>query len=300
MIKLLLNKTNKKILKVQQKNNILKIKEDNINNDLKKIIFINDNNIELYIPSDFKDINNISYKWFPIFNYVRDNEMKTRLLVNDLITNNLIDNKKNIIDSGAFIGDNSLPWAKNINGTVYAIDPSINNKNLITYLANINKINNIIFYQEVLADSIKKISYNGDLDFNTFINNEGANEIITTSLDELYKNGKINNIDFIHLDVEGLEYEVFLGSIELINKYNPIIIFEQHIISDIDINNILDLLKNLNYIIYLIDEQTGSRKDCRNLLAIPINKHESFLTKCKFLSFCIEISELENEKIKLL
>ena len=41
--------------------------------------------------------------------------------------NNVIDKNKNIIDLGAWIGDNSIPWAKNIDGIVYAIDPSKEN-----------------------------------------------------------------------------------------------------------------------------------------------------------------------------
>ena len=40
--------------------------------------------------------------------------------------------KGNIIDLGAWIGDNAIPWAKNINHIVYAIDPSSQNIEFIT------------------------------------------------------------------------------------------------------------------------------------------------------------------------
>jgi hypothetical protein len=50
----------------------------------------------------------------------RDNhEVMFRRINTYLIKNKII--KNNIIDLGAWIGDNSIPWAKNIDGTVYAI-----------------------------------------------------------------------------------------------------------------------------------------------------------------------------------
>jgi FkbM family methyltransferase len=53
----------------------------------------------------------------------------------------------------------------------------------------------------------------------------------------------IDNIGYIHLDVEGMEYKVINGSSNLIDEFRPIISFEQHLEID-DYEGILSHLKN--------------------------------------------------------
>jgi len=82
---------------------------------MKSCIFTNDNNVEILLPDHiFSDI-------FPKRDY---SEVYFRRIHTYMINNNIIDTTKNIIDLGAYIGDNTVPWAKNIKGIVYAIDPS--------------------------------------------------------------------------------------------------------------------------------------------------------------------------------
>jgi hypothetical protein len=66
-----------------------------------------------------------------------------------------------------------------------------------------------------------------------------------------------------------MENLVIIGSKELIEKYKPIISFEQHLDTD-DYVGLSNHLKDKGYIVYLINETfTGCRPTCRNLLAIP-------------------------------
>jgi hypothetical protein len=89
------------------------------------------------------------------------------------------------------------------------------------------------------------------------------------TLDGMLNDNKITNIDFIHLDVEGYEFKVILGATQLIQKYMPIIAFEQHIDKD-DVHGLSNYLRNFNYEVYIINEiLPGCYPDCRNLLAIP-------------------------------
>jgi hypothetical protein len=86
----------------------------------------------------------------------------------------------------------------------------------------------------------------------------------------VYKEYKhFENIGYIHLDVEGMEYKVIEGSSKLIESCRPIISFEQHLeIDDYDI--ISSHLKSKDYRIFLIDEiLPGCRHDCRNSFAFP-------------------------------
>ena len=87
------------------------------------VIFTNDDSI------------NISLLNHPFSDYlkVRDkHEVLFRRINTFLIKNKII--KNNIIDLGAWIGDNSIPWAKNIDGFVYAIDPSHDNCKFINLI----------------------------------------------------------------------------------------------------------------------------------------------------------------------
>ena len=263
------------------------------------IIFSNDNDVKLSFPSEFLDENSNPYKWYNCYRHnIQNSEPKLRLIVSDMICNGVLDISKNFIDTGAFIGDNSLPWAKNIKGTVYAIDPSHNNKRLINNLSELNGIKNITYIQEVLSDTSKTVSYNGDIDFNSFAY-KGDKYINTTSIDTLYKNNIIKDVVLFHIDVEGLEFDVINGSISLIQKLKPIILFEQHILSDKNIFDIIKTLKDLTYIIYIIDEKAGANIDCRNFIAIPTHMALEFTTKSLHMDFLISVDLLDQEQQKL-
>jgi FkbM family methyltransferase len=201
----------------------------------------------------------------------RDNhEVLLRKIHTYLIKNNII--KNNIIDSGAWIGDNSIPWAKNISGIVYAIDPSNSNCIFIKEIASLNNIHNINVLQYALSDTDAVLYTNDNINHCSFVYNtsvDSATSVIPTTLDTLYHNNIITNVDFIHLDTEGMEYVVLKGSYKLITSYYPIITFEQHIELD-DCNKLYMYLHAFNYSIYRINEVLpGCRPDCTNFIAFP-------------------------------
>ena len=88
-------------------------------------------------------------------------------------------------------------------------------------------------------------------------------------MDHLLTIGEIENIGYIHLDVEGFESNVIKGANEIISKYNPIITFEQHLTKD-DYIKLCKHLFDKGYNIYLINEKlVGNNFDSRNFLAVP-------------------------------
>jgi hypothetical protein len=203
---------------------------------------------------------------------MRDNhEAIFRRINTFLIKNKII--KNNIIDLGAWIGDNSIPWAKNIDGIVYAIDPSEENCNFINKTCELNEIKNVKTIQHAISNVNEELTTNDELNHCSFIykNPESSviNKVNSVSLDYLYAEKQIKNIGYIHLDVEGMEYKIIKGSSNLIDACRPIISFEQHLELD-DYDIILSYLKNKNYNIFLIDEiLPGCRHDCRNSFAFP-------------------------------
>lgn len=208
----------------------------------------------------------------------RVNAEKTfRTIVTYLINANIING--NIIDAGCWIGDNAILWAKNIKGLVYAIDPSYKNIEFVNTVAKLNAVTNLITIQTALSDKRQFISTNnpsasgpGGSDHCSYeLDDSKTTKINASSLDELYTNTQINNIGFIHLDVEGFEALVIRGSQTILSTFRPIVAFEQHINTD-DYVGLCNWFKSQQYMCVLIDETfRGTRKDCRNLLAIPNN-----------------------------
>lgn len=230
-------------------------------------VFTNDDNVNIIVPD------HIFSKGFIGRN---NHEVLFRKLNTYLIKNNIIQN--NIIDLGAWIGDNTIPWAKNIDGVVYAIDPSINNCDFINKTAILNNLYNVKVINTAISDKNENLYTNECIDHCSFVyDNHGLEkqtQVQATSLDDLYLNKEISDIGYIHLDVEGMEYKVLLGSSKLIDDCRPIITFEQHLDID-DHATLLDFLINKHYRIFLIDEVlNGCRPDCRNFIAFPNEKFD--------------------------
>lgn len=213
----------------------------------------------------------------------RDNhEVLFRRLNTFLIKHNIIRN--NIIDLGAWMGDNSIPWAKNIEGTVYAIDPSPSNCDFITRMCSLNTIKNVKVLQHAISNTNELLGTNESINHCSFVygnvDTSTANvKVHAVSLDHLYENKIIENIGYIHLDVEGMEYKVLQGSRRIIDECRPIITFEQHLEFD-DYNIILSYLTNLDYKVFLVDEVLPEcRHDCRNSFAFPNEMYSEELIK---------------------
>lgn len=235
---------------------------ENTNYDKISVIFTNDNDVS---------IKTITHDFTNDFRRRNNHEVLFRRINTYLIINNLIDG--NIIDLGAWIGDNSIPWALNNNKhKIYAIDPSPHNIEFIKQMMVENNISNITPLQYVISDKCELVSTNGNINHCSFDKNDNGNTVLQSeTLDHLYSEKVIDNISYIHLDVEGFEWNVINGAINVIERYKPIISYEQHLDID-DYNGLSHCLFNRGYDIYLVNEiLPGCRTDCRNLFAIPCN-----------------------------
>lgn len=156
---------------------------------------------------------------------------------------------------------------------VYAIDPSPDNCDFISKLSILNNITNVKIIQKAISNNSEILTTNNDLTHCSFVYENiglnGKNRVQAVSLDYLYEMGSIDNIGYIHLDVEGMEYKILEGSIKIIEKFRPIISFEQHLEID-DYNIILSFFLIHKYKVMLINEiLPGCRFDCRNSIAFP-------------------------------
>lgn len=248
--------------------------------DSKKLYFSNEK-VYINVPSDIFSRHRY-YQMYPS----RDNcEKYFRLLVKYLYDIKVIDKNKNIIDLGAWIGDNSIPWAINTKGIIYAIDPSDENINFIEELKYLNNITNVKTIKECISDKTECVYTNDDIKHAEFTTTSGINKINTVTLDSLFENNTISNVGFIHLDVEGFEHKVLSGCLKLIEKCSPFIVWENHLGKD-DYNKTGKLLEDFEYKSYLINEFfPHCHPTCRNFISIPkqwnyiVNDVDCFFSK---------------------
>lgn len=142
-----------------------------------------------------------------------------------------------ILDIGAFVGEKSILFSqKNTNNLVYSFEPNINIFNILNENISINNLTNISTLNIALGAE-NTIAYSG---CNTPNNISGSiiskektdlklvfNEVTINTLDNLYKEKTFKYpVKFIKIDIEGFEYEVLKGAVQLIAEFKPIIVTE--------------------------------------------------------------------------
>ena len=137
-------------------------------------------------------------------------------------------------------------------------------------MAKHNKLDNIVTITKAISDKSETIYYNENDDTHISCNTiTGRSSFEATTLDNL----KLDNIGFIHLDVEGFEEKVLDGAIKLITTYKPVIAWENHIEKE-DYMKIVNFFSSHNYNTFLINEQfPHCFPDCRNFISLPNTSH---------------------------
>ena len=209
-----------------------------------------------------------------------NHEVLLRILASKILRSCCYTGSQSLIDIGAWIGDNSLVWAKLVQGfgdwKVVAIDPSPRNTSFIKQIAAYNSLCNIDVCQCLCSSSSGSLFTLGEGDLNHGSFKEGgdpsSSAVLSTTLDSVYSPyADKYNLLLIHLDVEGAEFEVLRGSFQLLERFAPIIIYEGHIKGD---SHTLTAIKNVlverRYSIWMINEiLPGCDLDCRNFIALP-------------------------------
>ena len=242
----------------------------------------------------------MNHRFAGLFGSRNEHEVMFRRISTYLINQGHI--RGNIVDLGAWIGDNALPWTKSLlmapsaascgfdtknlqmppsdtgafGALVYAIDPSPDNCQFIRDLASLNNIQNIRVIEKAISDKREVLCTNDHLTHCSFVSDEdsGRNQVNAWSLDDLYAAGEIADVAYIHLDVEGMENRVVAGATKLISECRPIIAFEQHLEQDPFIELSAHIAEK-GYVVYLINEVLpGCRPDCRNFIAFPSDRFD--------------------------
>jgi FkbM family methyltransferase len=164
--------------------------------------------------------------------------------------------KKNavVVEIGANIGTHTGAFSKMVgkDGRVYAFEPQrIVFQTLCANLA-LNSILNVEAFQVALGDEegsvlLPDIAYDregnfGGIEMDKFSH---GRKIPKVRLDDFLE---VDRVDFMKIDVEGMEREVILGSSSLIEKFKPILYVENDRVEKSD--SLIKTIKDLDYNIF--------------------------------------------------
>jgi FkbM family methyltransferase len=179
-----------------------------------------------------------------------------------------------VMDIGSNVGAFALKVASNIelntnDSKVIAFDPNPYIQNYFQQNLELNPSvkNKVEFHLNAVGSESKVVDFSFDNDNSGTgkISSNGINNFPTTmiTLDNFVVEYGLTNIKFIKIDVEGFEPYVFEGAKEILTKYHPDLYFEitekWHINYGKSSKYIFDLLKSLNYTLYL-DEDNHFKK----------------------------------------
>lgn len=150
---------------------------------------------------------------------------------------------------------------------VYAYQPQNVVYEILLKNIQLNNINNCLPYKIGIGDLQRSLYFQNLYTqfFNGDIINYGGRGLVTTNNLQHQSNQKVDvitidslklqNLNLIKIDVQGMQAQVINGAINTITKFLPTIIIDYNI-------NVLQILTKLQYICYQIECYNGGQKDC--------------------------------------
>ena len=218
------------------------------------------------------------------------------------VISHFIHKKDHILDVGAFIGTHTAAFSSFVGseGKVYSFEPIEYIFNILSKNIQRNHFENTILYNVALGFeeniiSAPIIDFNKTANYGTYsfkneteLKEQSSNNIKIESIDKY----NFKKVDFIKIDVEGMEYDVLKGGIKTIQYYRPYIFSEANSLEDSIA--VLNLSRDINYKSYGLltsaycknnfkENKTNIFDEAKEfgLLLIPeenIVKHAVFLT----------------------
>lgn len=174
----------------------------------------------------------------------------------------LIKDGMTVMDIGANVGVYALRLAKLVGekGRVFAFEPTSYVFPRLIRNIELNNFNNIISEKIALSDTYAQnqlACIRSSFKVGDSCSGNPASELISfVTLDDYVRARGIERVDFIKLDVDGYEYKVIRGALEVINKFSPLILLELcpktlESVGD-NIIELVNTLANLRYKFYSV------------------------------------------------
>ena len=163
------------------------------------------------------------------------------------------------LDIGSNIGYYALLESKIVGekGKVIAIEPSPINFKYLEKNCKLQKYSNILTYNFAAAETDGFVNFliNEKSNWSKVVgdnlpNDEGTIIKVTTKqIDSFISEIKINNIDFLRMDVEGYEFNIYQGARKVIRKFKPSLLIEihKHLMGINKTKQFLEMLKEDGY-----------------------------------------------------
>lgn len=179
------------------------------------------------------EVNNDSYYWPIIDKFSFEHQIKTfKPVISEI--NEIVRNKRTVLQAGGNCGVYTLEYSKHYEN-VYTFEPDTTNMNCL--ILNTLQSNNIIKFQaclgadhgmtaiqnplEIMDTGSIHVKTEKELDERMLVVHSKPN-IPILKIDDI----QFDNLDLIHLDIEGYELYALKGGIETIKKYKPVIVLE--------------------------------------------------------------------------
>ena len=190
-------------------------------------------------------------------------ELEAKIMEEKIETGNIV------VDIGANIGLHTLNMARIVGNTgqVFAFEPDPSNFEILKKNVKINNYKNIILEQKAVGDKHGRVTlYQSDNPINhrIFPQTEQAKseiQVELTNLDNYFDSDMIDKINFIKIDVEGMEFGVLKGMKNILKNNKKIKILFEFVPKDtmeagfIPIE-LLDYLTSNGFKLYCMDEKT--------------------------------------------
>ncbi len=173
------------------------------------------------------------------------------------------------LDVGANIGVTSLIMSQVFtNGRVFAFEPSPTVYRLLEANLNNNEALNVTPIRQAVGSGIGTLEFVDASAYGHIVQSESLEDsenvvaVDVVTVDEFVKNNRIDRIDFLKIDTEGFEHDVFLGMTGIEERFRPLVYFEFNSWCLIAFNNenprdILDYVLSRFSAVYYFEE-TGS------------------------------------------
>jgi len=179
-----------------------------------------------------------------------------------------------VLDIGSHIGTYSIPIAKKLSkgkGHIYCIEGSLKSYKLLKQNIVLNNLNSYATCDNIVISDNEQLKYSlqenvNNTGANYYVEKESLGEVHTVSTLKNYLVDKgVMRVDFIKIDVEGMEFRILNSIKHEIREYRPILYIEisrsqlgRHNNTPYDIELILS---DLNYSFYMNTYKRNSNED---------------------------------------
>jgi len=161
-----------------------------------------------------------------------------------------------IIDIGANIGDFSIQIASLYpNSTVYAVEPIKSTFLMLNFHVNLNSKSNIFLNQLAIGSSTEQISMGSShATSSKFFKSVDVETVNQETLVKFFHENKIARCDLMKLDCEGAEWEIIMGSDDVIKLVDRIVM-EYHCVDGKTPHELANWLKDRDFLVYHSNNQ---------------------------------------------